>query len=232
VIFVANKPINYQLKILNALEDDDLGLSISQISDIIGLNRNSTAKYLEIMAEKDLIYKREQGPTQKLFYPIRRSKSFEERADAMVRFYQTLHEALFYDLLGDTKKAFEIGIQMAKKGILELYTKQFSNYDFTFDNVGQFISIAVGLTYPTPIIKARVHRNRKDKNSFILEIKQCICDGVKEYKSICEIQGGLFKGVIEAMIAPQKVKVEEIECQVDGAESCKYLITKIEDSEK
>jgi len=232
VIFVPNKPVNYQLKILNALEDDDLGLSISQIAEKIGLNRNSTAKYLEIMAEKELIYKREQGPTQKLFYPIRKSKSFEARADAMVRFYQTLHAALFYDLLKDTKKAFEIGIQMAKKGIIDLYKTQFSNYEFTFKNVGQFISIAVGLTYPTPIIKARVHQNRADENSFILEIKKCICDGIKEYKSICEIQGGLFKGVIENMIAPQKVKVVEIECQVDGDESCKYLITKMEEAKE
>jgi len=229
VILVPNRSEEYQLKILNVLEEEDLGLSISQIAEKIGLNRNSTAKYLEIMAEKDLIYKREQGPTQKLFYPIRRSKSFEARADAMVRFYQTLHAALFYDLLGDTKKAREIGYEMAKKGVTELYTKQFANYEFKFETVVHLISIAVGITYPTPLVKTRVHRNPKDKNSFILEIKNCICDGMKEYKSICEIQAGLFKGVIEDMLAPQKVNVEEIECRVDGAESCKYLIRKLEE---
>lgn len=231
VIVVPNKPEDYQMKILDVLEEDDLGLSISQIADLIGLNRNSTAKYLEIMAEKELIYKREQGPTQKLFYPIRKSKSFEARADAMVKFYQTLHASVFFDLLGDPDKAFEIGYEMAKKGVTQLYTKQFANYDFTFDNVVQFIGIAVGLTYPTPQVKARVRRNPEDKTSFILEIKNCICDSVKKYKSICTIQAGLFKGVIEDIIAPQKVTVEEIECQIDGHDSCKYLITKIESTD-
>jgi len=109
-----------QLKILNLLEDEDLGLTISQIAEKIDLNRNSTAKYLEIMAEKELIYKREQGPTQKLFYPIRKSKAFEARADYMVKFYQTLHSSFFYDFLGDPKKAREIGIKMAKRGVTEL----------------------------------------------------------------------------------------------------------------
>ncbi|MFX1295797.1 MAG: V4R domain-containing protein [Promethearchaeota archaeon] len=225
-----NKSEAYQLNILNILEEDDLGLSISQIAEKINLNRNSTAKYLEIMVEKELIYKREQGPTQKLFYPVRRSKSFEARADAMVKFYQTLHSSVFFELLGDPKKAQEIGYKMAKKGVTALYTKQFANYEFTFKNVVHFIGIAVGLTYPTPIVKTRVHRNPKDKKSFILEIKNCICDGVKEYKSICEIQTGLFKGVIEDLIAPQKVKVEEIECRINGHVSCKYLITKIVNS--
>ncbi len=36
------------------------------------------------MAEKELIYKREQGQTQKLFYPIRKSKAFEACADYLV----------------------------------------------------------------------------------------------------------------------------------------------------
>jgi predicted hydrocarbon binding protein len=229
---VANKSEDYQIKILNLLEEDDLGLSISQIAEKIQLNRNSTAKYLEIMAEKELIYKREQGPTQKLFYPIRRSKSFEARADAMVKFYQTLHASLFFDLLKDTKKARDIGYEMAKKGVTALYTKQFKDYEFTFENILQFISIAVGLTYPTPLVKARVHRNPADKTSFFLEIKNCICDGIAQYKSVCEIQAGLFKGVIEDMIAPAKVNVEEIECRIDGAESCKYLITKIKNDEE
>ena len=229
MIFVPNKSEDHQLKILNVLEEEDLGLSITQIADKIGLNRNSTAKYLEIMAEKELIYKREQGPTQKLFYPIRRSKSFEGRADYMVKFYQTLHASLFNDLLGDTTKAArKIGVEMAKKGVTALYTKQFENYEFTFENIIQFISIAVGITYPTPLVKARVRRNPEDKDSFILEIKNCICDGIKEHKSICEIQTGLFKGVIEDMIAPQKVHVEEIECRIDGHDSCKYLIKKID----
>jgi predicted hydrocarbon binding protein len=150
----------------------------------------------------------------------------------MVRFYQTLHSSLFFDLLKDPTKAREIGFQMAKKGVTTLYTKQFADYEFTFDNIIQFISIAVGLTYPTPTVKARVFRNPNDKSSFILEIRNCICEGVKEYKSICEIQSGLFKGVIEDMIPPQKVQVEEIECRVDGHESCKYLITKLTENDE
>ena len=231
MILVSRKTEDPQIKILNLLEEEDLGLSISQIAEKINLNRNSTAKYLEIMSEKELIYKREQGPTQKLFYPVRMSKSFEARADYMVRFYQLLHSALFFDLLKDTKKAREIGFEMAKKGATALYTKQFANVEFTFENVVRFIGIAVGITYPTPSVKTRVHKNAKDKSSFILEIKNCICDGVKEYKSVCEIQVGLFKGVIEEMIFPVKVNVEEIECRIDGYDSCKYLITKIESSE-
>jgi predicted hydrocarbon binding protein/predicted transcriptional regulator len=213
-----------QLKILNLLEDEDLGLTISQIAEKIELNRNSTAKYLEIMAEKELIYKREQGPTQKLFYPIRKSKAFEARADYMVKFYQTLHSSFFYDFLGDTKKAKEIGIKMAQRGVTELYSKQFETIEKTFENIVTFVGLAVEITYPTPSVKAKVYK--KDSQSFIIDIHNCICEGIKEYRSICEIQVGLFKGVIDGMLSPDSVNVEEIECICDGKPTCKYLITR------
>ena len=213
-----------QLKILNLLEEEDLGLTISQIAEKINLNRNSTAKYLEIMAEKELIYKREQGPTQKLFYPIRKSKAFEARADYMVKFYQTLHASFFYDFLGDPKKAREIGVMMAKKGVTDLYSKQFETIEKTFENIVIFVGLAVEITYPTPSVKAKVYK--KDASSFIIEVHNCICDGIKEFKSICEIQVGLFQGVINDMLAPEEVKVDEIECICDGFPSCKYLITR------
>lgn len=230
MIFVSRKAKDIQLKIINLLEEEDLGLSISQIADKINLNRNSTAKYLEIMAEKDLIYKRVQGPTNKLFYPIRKSKSFEARADYMVQFYQTLHSSLFFDMLENPKKAKEVGYRMAQRGITKLYTKQFENVELTFENVVQFIGIAVEITYPTPRVKTRVKRNVKNPNSFTLEIKNCICEGVPDYRSICEIQTGLVQGVIEGMIG-EEVYVEEIECQCDGFESCKYIVSKLEDIE-
>lgn len=219
-----------QLKILNLLEQEDLGLTISQIAEKIDLNRNSTAKYLEIMAEKELIYKREQGPTQKLFYPIRKSKAFEARADYMVKFYQTLHSSLFYDMLGDPKKAREIGVQMAKKGVTDLYSKQFETVEKTFENICIFVGLAVEITYPTPLVKAKVYK--KDPSSFIIEIFNCICDGIKEFKSICEIQVGLFKGVIDDMLSPEHVDVDEIECMIDGFPSCKYLITRQKSSDE
>ncbi|MHA1266661.1 MAG: V4R domain-containing protein [Candidatus Helarchaeota archaeon] len=222
------KAKDIQLKILNLLEAEDLGLSISQIADKISLNRNSTAKYLEIMAEKELIYKRVQGPTQKLFYPIRKSKSFEARADYMVRFYQTLHSSLFVDMLGDPKKAREVGYRMAGRGITQLYTKQFENVELTFENIIQFIGIAVEVTYPTPRVKTSVQRNPKNPNNFTLEIKNCICDADPDYRSICEIQTGLIQGVIEDLIK-DKIFVEEIECRCDGFDSCKYLVSKLED---
>ena len=232
VIFLNRKAKDIQLKILNLLEEEDLGLTISQIAEKITLNRNSTAKYLEIMAEKELIYKRVQGPTQKLFYPIRKSKSFEARADYMVRFYQTLHSSVFVDMLGDTKKAREVGYRMVERGIAQLYIKQFENIELTFENVIQFIGIAVEITYPTPRVKTRVQRSPKNPNSFTLEIMNCICEGDPDYRSICEIQTGLVKGVIETMISPETVFVEEIECQCEGFDSCKYQITKIEDIEE
>ena len=97
------------MKILNVLEEEDLGLTISQIAEKINLNRNSTAKYLEIMAEKDMIYKVEKGPTSKLFYPSRVSKNFEEINLYMVKFYQLLHSAVFKKYLKDQKKARDIG---------------------------------------------------------------------------------------------------------------------------
>lgn len=227
---MSRKAKDIQLKILNLLEEEDLGLSISQIAENINLNRNSTAKYLEIMAEKDLVYKRVQGPTQKLFYPIRKSKSFEARADYMVQFYQTLHASVFVDLLEDTKKARDVGLKMAQRGITKLYTKQFENVELTFENVLQFIGIAVEITYPTPRVKTNVKRNHKNPKSFTLEIRNCICDANPDYKSICEIQTGLVQGVIEGMIG-DKVFVEEIECMCDGFDSCKYLIAKLEDIE-
>ena len=212
-----------EFKIINVLEKEDLGLTIMQIAEKIDLNRNTAAKYLESMVKRDLIYKIEKGPTSKLFYPMRKHKTFSERADYMVMFYQLLHKALFYDWINDIKKAREIGVQMAKAAS-KIYKKQFKKVDFTFENITKLAALAVEITYPTPDVQAEV-TVEDDKNSFLLEIKKCICNGKKEYRSICEIQVGLFKGIIDEFISPQHVKVEEIECKVDGFKSCKYKIT-------
>jgi predicted hydrocarbon binding protein len=219
-----NRGSRTELKILNVLEEEDLGLSIVEISEKIGVNRNTTAKYLESMADRDLIYKIEKG-TSKLFYPIRKHKEFSSRADYMVQFYQQLHQALFFDYLGDPSKAREIGEQMAKKGAADLYSKQFKDIEFTFENITRLAALAIEITYPTPNVRAKVTLT-DDENSFLLDIPNCICDGKKEYKSICEIQVGLLKGVIDHFISPESVEVEEIECRIDGADSCRYKITK------
>ncbi|TFF90605.1 MAG: winged helix-turn-helix transcriptional regulator [Promethearchaeota archaeon] len=213
-----------EFKILNLLEKEDLGLSILEISEKIGVNRNTTSKYLLSMAERDLIYKIDKG-NSKLFYPMRQQKRFADRADYMVRFYQQLHQALFSDWLGDTTKAREIGEQMAIRGAADLYAKQFKDIDFTFENITKLAALAVEITYPIPNVKARVSLG-ENENCFYLDIENCICDGKKEYKSICEIQVGLLKGVIDRFIAPESVEVEEIECKVDGYDTCKYKITK------
>jgi len=216
-----------KFKILNLLEREDLGLTISQIAEKISLNRNSTAKYLEEMAEEDLIYKIEKGPTSKLFYPARKSKDFEERNEYMVRFYQLLHSTLFKNYLKDQKIAREIGIEMAKNGAAELYSKQFDSVELSFENITQLAALAVEITYPIANVHADVRLNPNEKDSFILEIHNCICDGNPNYKSICEIQRGLLKGIINEFINPQKVQVEEIECKCDNYRSCKYVISLI-----
>jgi len=219
---LSKKSSNIEFKILNILEEEDLGLSIVEISEKIGLNRNTTAKYLESMAERELIYKVEKG-TSKLFYPMRKHKSFSERADYMVKFYQQLHQCIFYDWLKDPKKAREIGLEMAKKGAAELYAKQFKNVDYNFEHITRLAALAVEITYPIPNVRAKVLLG-SDKNCFYLYIPNCICDGKKEYKSICEIQVGLLKGVIDHFIFPEFVEVEEIECKIDGFDACKYKI--------
>ncbi|MHC1591950.1 MAG: winged helix-turn-helix transcriptional regulator [Candidatus Helarchaeales archaeon] len=225
---MAKRSSETQFKILNLLEKEDLGLTVTQIAEKIGLNRNSTAKYLEIMAEKDLIYKVERGPTAKLFYPQRKSKSFEERANYMVRFYQLLHSVFFKDYLRDPKKAQEIGYEMAKRGATDIYTKQFDGFEFTFENITQLAAIAVEITYPIPNVKAQVHINQENSHkSFLLTIENCICEGNSDYKSICDIQAGLLKGIIENLIAPTKVEVKEIECRCDGSDNCTYLIQQV-----
>lgn len=219
------KPEDYQLKILKLLEEKDLGLNISQIAQEINLNRNSTSKYLEIMAERNLIYKREEGPTRKLFYPIH-SLSYEVRAEYIIKFYHLLHASLFIDILGDPKKAREIGIRMAKRGGTALYKKQFENVELTFESILPYIGIAVELTYPTPSGKAKVILDPEDSNSAVLEIENCLCMGNPEYHSICEIQAGLLKGIMDELLEPNQVEIEEIECITDGFGSCKYTITK------
>ncbi|MHA1143129.1 MAG: V4R domain-containing protein [Candidatus Helarchaeota archaeon] len=225
---MAKRSSETQFKILNILEKEDLGLTVTQIAEKIGLNRNSTAKYLEIMAGKELIYKVERGKTAKLFYPQRKSKTFEERANYMVSFYQLLHSVFFNDFLEDPKKAREIGYAMAKKGATDIYTKQFNGFEFTFENITQLAAIAVEITYPIPNVKAQVHINQENSHkSFLLTIENCICEGKQEYRSICEIQAGLLKGIIENLIASTKVDVKEIECRCDGKDHCTYLITQL-----
>lgn len=217
-----------KFKILNLLETESLGLTISQIAEKINLNRNSTARYLEELAEKDLIYKIEKGPTSKLFYPARKSKNFEERNLYMVQFYQLLHSAFFRKYLKDQKIASEIGLDMAKNGASDLYAKQFQSVELNFENITHLAALAVEITYPIANVEAKVALNPEIKNSFFLEIQNCICDGNKDYRSICEIQVGLLKGVIDKFIAPEEVDVKEVECKCDNHPSCKYLITKID----
>ncbi|MHA1299637.1 MAG: winged helix-turn-helix transcriptional regulator [Candidatus Helarchaeota archaeon] len=221
-----------KFKILNLLEKEDLGLTISQIAKEINLNRNSTAKYLEEMAEEDLIYKIEKGPTSKLFYPARKSKDFEERDinDYMVKFYQLLHSSLFKDFLKDQTIARKIGMDMAKKGAAKLYSKQFDSVELNFENITQLAALAVEITYPIANVRASVSLNPNMKDSFILNIQNCICDGNSDFRSICEIQIGLLKGIIDELIAPEKVKVEEVECKCDNFPSCKYIITRLGNS--
>ncbi len=178
------------------------------------------------MADQDLIYKIEKGPTSKLFYPARKSKDFEERNLYMVKFYQMLHTSLFKNYLKDQKIASKIGYEMARNGAAELYSKQFDSVELSFENITQIAALAVEITYPIANVKAEVILNPDENDSFILEIDNCICDGNDDYRSICEIQVGLLKGVIEAAIDPEKVDVEEIECKCDGHPSCKYKITK------
>ncbi|NVM01725.1 MAG: winged helix-turn-helix transcriptional regulator [Candidatus Helarchaeota archaeon] len=216
-----------QIKILNLLENEDLGLTISQVAKKINLNRNSTAKYLENMAEKGLIYKIEKGPTSKLFYPARKSKAFEERNVYMVKFYQFLHSVLFKKYFKDQKLAREIGLEMVKSGVAQLYSKQFNSMELSFENITQLAALAVEITYPIANVKAEVKLDPLSEDSFLLEIHNCICDGNKEYRSICEIQMGLLKGVIDEFIVPEKVQVKEIECKCDNYASCKYKITKL-----
>ncbi len=215
-----------QIKILNLLEKEDLGLTISQIAKKIKLNRNSTAKYLEGMAEKGLIYKIEKGPTSKLFYPARKSKAFEDRNIYSVTFYQFLHSVLFKKYFNDQKIAREIGLEMAKNGAAQLYSKQFNSMELSFENITQLAALAVEITYPIANVKAEVKLDPLSNDSFFLEIQNCICDGNKEFKSICEIQAGLLKGVIDEFISPLHVQVEEIECKCDNFPSCKYRIAK------
>ncbi|MHA1783715.1 MAG: winged helix-turn-helix domain-containing protein, partial [Candidatus Helarchaeota archaeon] len=196
-----------KVKIINVLEKDgELGLTISQIAEKIGLNRNSTAKYLEIMAGKGEIFKVEKGQTSKLFYPNRVARSFEERNQYMVRYYQLLHKFLFIDYLKDYKKAREIGKAMATEAV-KMYVERFNDLELSFESISGIISMAVEITYPIANVKADVQLNPKAKDSFFLSIKRCICNGNPDYRSICEIQAGLFKGIMDELIFPQKVKV-------------------------
>ncbi|MHA1269084.1 MAG: helix-turn-helix domain-containing protein [Candidatus Helarchaeota archaeon] len=217
------KKSEIEFNILKVLEEEDLGLTISQIAEKIKLHRNTTAKYLESMAKKDLIYKIQKGPTSKLFYPARVQKKFSDRADYMVKFYQLLHKALFYDWLGDIKKAGEIGLNMAKEASV-IYRKLFKNVEFTFENVARLAALAIEITYPTPNVKAKVFLI--DEESCYLEITNCICNENEKYRSICTIQEGLIKGIIDEFLESGVVSVEEIECRCTGHKSCKYKIIK------
>ena len=212
-----------QTKILNLLEEEgEWGLTISEIAEKICLNRNSTSKYLEIMADRGEIHKIEKSSTSKFFYPNRVARSIQDRNYYMIRFYQELHKALFKK---KPKKAREIGQIMAPK-TAELYIKRFGDADISFEYISSIMSLAVEITYPIANVKATVELNPDEEDSFILNIENCICDGNKDYRSICEIQTGLLKGIIDEVLFPTKVDVKEIECKCDGFPTCKYMITK------
>ena len=111
-------------------------------------------------------------------------------------------------------------------GAAKIYLKKFGSEGVNFQKISSLISMAVEITYPIANTKVQVDLT-ENENTFIINIPNCICNGNPDYHSICEMQTGLFKGILNELIFPNEVKVKEIECKCKNHSSCKYEITKI-----
>jgi DNA-binding MarR family transcriptional regulator len=115
----ANERIDYKQEILNVLEDNPFGLTITEISDKTSFHRNTVSKYVNILEAESLLNKKKISAAR-LYFSKKRKKL---RKNLVVNFIQAL--------LGAIKEKFPD----EKEAIKEIGRKIPLDFDFPIGNL-------------------------------------------------------------------------------------------------
>jgi predicted hydrocarbon binding protein/DNA-binding CsgD family transcriptional regulator len=207
-------------KILETLGDSLFGMSITEIADKIEINRMTAAKYLEIMYAKGLVSNKKVG-TSKLWIPRQRSINLNLKMALAIEFFQMYIFAVSAVLGKNANKMHrEAGIKIGET-IYDRYFPKAEHKTQEFSELINYCADAMQRMYP---ITSKIYANNIDATTAEVIIDPCICQGIAENKSMCEMQTGLLIGFSKKVFEGIDVDVEEKECMCDGAQFCSYLI--------
>jgi predicted hydrocarbon binding protein len=176
----------------------------------------TAAKYLDVMHAKKLIDCKKVG-TSKLWIPSERT--LDRTLDLIIEYFYMYNSAV-NEYLGAKKFEIihEIGIRIGRN-IYEKYFPKEGLKSQKFSNLVEFCAYAMNRVYPIPSqVKSIIH----DENTAEVLIDPCICKGIAENKSLCEMQTGIIIGISQPLF--KNLTVEEKECMCDGQSQCSYII--------
>ncbi|MHA1131408.1 MAG: V4R domain-containing protein, partial [Candidatus Helarchaeota archaeon] len=76
--------------------------------------------------------------------------------------------------------------------------------------------------YPIP---SQIHAKIINETTAEVIIDPCLCQGIAENKSMCEMQTGIIIGFSKKVFEDINITVEETTCMCLGDKYCSYLIT-------
>ncbi|NVM55489.1 MAG: hypothetical protein HWN66_17410 [Candidatus Helarchaeota archaeon] len=209
-----NKQREIEQKIMAELNTSLFGMSITEIADKIHINRMTAAKYLEIMHAKKLIFSKKVG-TSKLWLP--REQALDQRMQMIVEFFKMYNKAV-NEKLNDAsyEQIRDIGSKIGAnvfQNLPDVIKTQ------KFKDLVEVCAKAMEKVYPIPSL---IEPKPIDETSAEVIIHQCLCAGVQEDKSICEMQTGIILGIAKPIFPT--IVVEEKKCMCNGDPYCSYHI--------
>jgi len=221
-----NKRLNKKIveEILNALDGTVWGMTIEELSEVTGRHRNTLAKYLSTLEKIDLVVRRSIG--KYTFWLLSATYRFRT-SDAPMKFFQHLSNIIdAHFKKGEAISIFEIsrkiGYILASREeflkIIERLSKQTEPIEYLSGLLGIFLPSML------PRLRFKINEFDFDDNKIRISVSKCPCNGNPKFKSSCISMGGFLQGVMEK-IGLEVEKIEEIDCQINGASACTFEAT-------
>ena len=208
-------------KILSVLSNKVWGMTINDLSKATGKHRNTIAKYMPILEERNLVVSRTVG--KYTFWMSSTIHQYFKTGIARI-FFQNLSKSLG-DLFEKGKLASPSTVgRLVGKGLMKkVFMKRMKSIKKR--ELKKQLENFIGIFIPTvlPGITFKVEFPDWEADHVFIYVSRCPCDGNPNLKSSCEFMAGFIQGVFEGMEFHVK-RVEEVECQIDGFSACKFKV--------
>ena len=208
-------------KILSVLSNKVWGMTINDLSKATGKHRNTIAKYMPILEERNLVVSRTVG--KYTFWMSSTIHQYFKTGIARI-FFQNLSKNLG-DLFEKGKLADPSTVgRLVGKGLMEkIFIKRVKSIKIR--ELKKELENFIGIFIPTvlPGITFKVEFPDWEADHVFIYVSKCPCDGNPNLKSSCEFMAGFIQGVFEGMKFCVN-SVKEVECQIDGFSACKYRV--------
>ncbi|MHA1860455.1 MAG: hypothetical protein ACTSVF_05095 [Candidatus Asgardarchaeia archaeon] len=213
-------------KILSVLSNKVWGMTINDLSKATGKHRNTIAKYMPVLEERNLVVSRTVG--KYTFWMSSTIHQYFKTGIARI-FFQNLSKNLG-DLFEEGKLAGPSTVgRLVGKGLMEkvfikkVFIKRVKSIKIR--ELKKELENFIGIFIPTvlPGITFKVEFPDWEADHVFIYVSRCPCDGDPNLKSSCEFMAGFIQGVFEGMEFHVK-RVEEVECQMDGFNACKFRV--------